>query len=49
MAVCFFTALLNNVTEGKRLPTELRDMDKSTKEDLGYDQAQEGKKKRRGQ
>lgn len=35
--------VLNKCIEGKRLPTELRDMDKSTKEDLGYDQAQEGK------
>lgn len=24
------------------MPTELRDMDKASKEDLGYDQAQEG-------
>jgi hypothetical protein len=24
------------------VPTELRDMDKASKEDLGYDQAQEG-------
>lgn len=24
------------------MPTELRDMDKGSKEDLGYDQAQEG-------
>lgn len=24
------------------MPTELRDMDKAGKEDLGYDQAQEG-------
>lgn len=28
--------------EGKKVPTELRDMDKAGKEDLGYDQAQEG-------
>lgn len=27
------------------MPTELRDMDKASKEDLGYDQAQEGKLK----
>lgn len=29
--------------EGKTLPTELRKMDKGSKEDFGYDQAQEGK------
>ena len=29
--------------EGKQVPTELRNMDKGSKEDFGYDQAQEGK------
>lgn len=28
--------------EGKDVPTELRKMDKGSKEDFGYDQAQEG-------
>lgn len=30
--------------EGKDVPTELRKMDKASKEDFGFDQAQEGKK-----
>ncbi|KAL7326065.1 snoRNA-binding rRNA-processing protein imp4, variant 2 [Mucor circinelloides] len=29
------------IEQGKAVPTELRDMDKASKEDLGYDQAQE--------